>query len=490
MIKQQSFYLADLFVNPSELSLRTAAGAETSIQQKPMEVLAYLAQQYPALVSRQELIDFVWAGNSYVGEKALTNAIWQLRTVLQQLAESELISTVRKKGYRLAEEPIYPAAQSTAASISAEPAAMAAMPQRKKVLWPVAAVVLFILSGIVIYNQMIVSADDGAPQIVTLSKGNGRAMFPALSPDERYLVFSWRKFEMASNLYLLDLQHASKPPRQLTFSADDESRPLWSKDGRHIYFSSKTAIYGECYIMQLDTVTLASQRLAACNRHSTVYMDISADGRYLAFSGRLQSDGASLYQLDLQNPEAEPQAVPCLAKCEYRIRDIAFSPDGKYLALTRRAHRLSEEIYLHDLATGQEKKLTNGEEDILGLSWHPDSERLLFSAFRNGKRQGFLLNITDQQLQPLELDDFAWPSRITANGDVFYHSNSNVPQLGYLPLNQGITGAVFPLTAADARYEAPHYSKAQHALAYVSNESGYMEIWRADAKEHRKLPVL
>ena len=123
MIKQQSFYLADLFVNPSELSLRTAAGAETSIQQKPMEVLAYLAQQYPALVSRQELIDFVWAGNSYVGEKALTNAIWQLRTVLQQLAESELISTVRKKGYRLAEEPIYPAAQSTAASISAEPAA-------------------------------------------------------------------------------------------------------------------------------------------------------------------------------------------------------------------------------------------------------------------------------------------------------------------------------------------------------------------------------
>ena len=64
-------------------------------------------------------------------------------------------------------------------------------------------------------------------------------------------------------------------------------------------------------------------------------MDISADGRYLAFSGRLQSDGASLYQLDLQNPEAEPQSVPCLAKCEYRIRDIAFSPDGKYLALTR-----------------------------------------------------------------------------------------------------------------------------------------------------------
>lgn len=479
MITQQSFYLADLFINPSELSLSTADGVETSIQQKPMEVLAYLAQRHPALVSRQELIDSVWAGNSYVGEKALTNAIWQLRTVLQQLAEAELINTVRKKGYRLAVAPVFQAAHKPAPS-AAEPATKAGNVRQRRLLWPVVGAALFSLLAILLYTNMSLLAGDDAPQIVSLTKGNGRAMFPALSPDERYLVFSWRKFEMASNLYLMDLQNTTKAPRQLTFSADDESRPLWSKDGRHIYFSSKTAIYGECYIMQLDTVTLASQRLAACNRHSTVYMDISADGRYLAFSGRLQPDGASLYQLDLQNPEAEPQAVPCQANCEYRVRDMAFSPDGRYLALTRRAHRLSEEIYLHDLATGQEQKLTSGDEDIMGLAWHPDAERLLFSAFKHGKRQGFILNVTDKQLQPLALDDFAWPSRIMANGDVFYHSNNNVPQLGYLPLNQGVTGAIFPLTAADARYESPHYSKAQHALAYVSNESGYMEIWKAD----------
>ena len=59
MITQRSFYLAELLVNPAELSLCTAAGAGTSVQQKPMEVLAYLAQQHPALVSRLELIDVV-----------------------------------------------------------------------------------------------------------------------------------------------------------------------------------------------------------------------------------------------------------------------------------------------------------------------------------------------------------------------------------------------------------------------------------------------
>lgn len=482
MTTQQSFYLAELYVNPAELTLQTPAGQQTSVQQKPMEVLAFLAQQYPALVSRQQLIDNVWAGNAYVGEKALTNAIWQLRNVFEQLADAELISTVRKKGYRLAVAPVYQSHSGVAKT--AEPAPLAAknklVVRRSYSGFMAAGLVILALISAAFYYSFN-TPNKVEPEVSPLTKGSGRAMFPTLSPDERYLVFSWRKFEASSDLYLLDLQDSGKTPRQLTFSIDDESRPLWAKDGRHIYYSSKTAVYGECYIMQLDTVTLRSEKLAACNRHSTVYMDISADGRYLAFNGSVTPDGASLYQLDLQNPEAEPQPVPCQQNCQYRVRDLAFSPDGRYLAITRRAHRLSEEIYLHNLASGEELKLTSGEEDIMGMVWHPDGERVLYAALRHGKRQGFVLNVADKTTVSLDLEDFAWPTRITANGNVYYHSSSNVPQLGYLPLNKGVTGAVFPLTAAEARYEAPHYSKAQHALAYVSNESGYMEIWRADA---------
>lgn len=482
MATQQSFHLAELFINPAELTILTLAGEQTSVQQKPMEVLVFLAQQYPALVSRQELIDGVWAGNAYVGEKALTNAIWQLRNVLQQLADAELITTVRKKGYRLAVAPVYGA---EAADIPAEVVVAdknVALPAEKgRTLKITAALLLaFILVIAAFFYFYHSSPEEWQPEITALTKGSGRSMFPALSPDERYLVFSWRKFEAASDLYLLDLQDAAKAPRQLTFSMDDESRPLWAKDGRHIYYSSKTAVYGECLIMKLDTVTLVSQQLTACNRHSTVYMDVSPDGRYLVFNGSLKPDGSSLYQLDLQNPEAVPQALPCTQNCQYRVRDLVFSPDGRYLAVTRRAHRLSEEIYLHNLATGAEQKLTKSEEDILGLAWHPDGRRLIYSALRHGKRQGFVANLDDNSIHSLELEDFSWPTRVTSDGTVYYHTSSSVPQLGYLPLNKDVAGAVFPLTASEARYEAPHYSKVQHALAYVSNESGYMEIWKAD----------
>ncbi|MDX3772706.1 winged helix-turn-helix domain-containing protein [Chromatiaceae bacterium AAb-1] len=480
MTKHQSFYLGELLINPAESVIQTTAEA-ISMQQKPMEVLVFLALQHPRLVSRQELIDAVWAGNGYVGEKALTNAIWQLRNVLQQLSSDELIVTVRKKGYRLSVAPSYtgePVVEQPEVPV-APPAVISAPAAVAKYLAVVFFMLLIAAAGYITY---VLNADNSVAEaeVTTLTKGAGRAMFPALSPDERYLAFSWRKFESASDLYLIDLKDSSRPVKQLTFSADDESRPLWGKDNRHIYYSSKTAIYGECYIMKLDTVTLHSQKLAACNRHSTVYTDISPDGRFLVFNGSINKEGASLYQLDLQNPEASAQPIACKINCQYRARDLAFSPDGKYLAVTRRANRLSEEIYLHNLLTGAETKLTQGEEDVLGLVWHPDGKRLLYSALRHGRRQGYVMNTDTKSTASLELDDFAWPTRISHDGYVYYHTSSNVPQLGYLPLNKGVAGAVFPLTAAEARYEAPHYNKMQHALAYVSNESGYMEIWMAD----------
>lgn len=505
MIQQQPFYLADILINPLELTITNAAAEQLSIQQKPMEVLLFLAEQQPALVTRQQLIDVVWAGNAYVGEKALTNAIWQLRHALQQLAAEELIGTVRKKGYRLTVAPYVPKALpetenpvlmvpvTDAADVLAAPhnelssnSVSLINSNRRKRGYLALGVLCLLITALGISFYLNLFNPHRAAEVISVTQGSGRAIFPAVSSDGRYVAFSWRKFEAASDLYLLDLHDKDALPRQLTFSPDDESRPLWDKDNRHIYYSSQTAVYGECFIMKLDTITLNSHAVAKCNRHSTVYMDIAPDGRYLFFSGSLRPDGRSVYRLDLHNSEAIPEALPCAQNCQYRVRDLAFSPDGRYLAITRRAHRLSENIYLHDLHTGEEQQLTLGEEDIMGLSWHPDGQRLVYAALRNGKRQGFVMDIAKQQITPLELEHFSWPAQVTAAGSVFYHSSSSVPQLGYLPLKHDVAGAVFPLTASEARYEAPDYNDVLQALVYVSNESGYMEIWRADPQMEKR----
>jgi Tol biopolymer transport system component/DNA-binding winged helix-turn-helix (wHTH) protein len=470
---QRAFYLAGVFINPAELTISTPNLDSVSVQQKPMEVLVYLAQHYPALVSRQQLIDSIWLGNNYVGEKALTNAIWQLRNVLPKPHAEELILTVRKKGYRLTVSPKFTEPQ-------LEQQDQAELTQSKSpIKWALLGIILCLVIAMVWANQAIF-ADSAQPEISRVTNGVGRALFPTISPDGRYLVFTWRKLAASSDLYMIDLQDSSQTPKQLTFSDNNESRALWSQDNRTLYYSSKTAVYGECQIMRLDTLTLAATQISSCGRHSRLYMDESADGRYLVYSGKPAADGSSLYLLDLQNPEAEPTTLPCSEYCQYRSRDVAFSPDGQYLALTRRVHRLSEDLYVLNLVTGEERKFTEDQEDILGLSWHPDSQRLVYASLRHGKRHAFMLDIRDGRHHDLDLDNFAEPSKITQNGELYYFSSTNIPQLGYLPVNQGVPAAIVRLTSTIARYEDPHYNQPQGAIAYVSNESGYMEIWMSD----------
>ena len=57
-------------------------GEKVAAQPKVMELLQVLVQRYPEVVSRNELIEGVWQGNEIIGEKALTDTIWQLRQLL------------------------------------------------------------------------------------------------------------------------------------------------------------------------------------------------------------------------------------------------------------------------------------------------------------------------------------------------------------------------------------------------------------------------
>lgn len=47
-----------------------------TLQPKLIEVLCYLSEHYSRIIPREELIENIWAGNNYVGEKALTNTVW------------------------------------------------------------------------------------------------------------------------------------------------------------------------------------------------------------------------------------------------------------------------------------------------------------------------------------------------------------------------------------------------------------------------------
>ena len=188
---EQPFSIGNCHVQPLEYSIQIGDKDKQSLQPKFVEVLCYLAEQYPRVIPRNELIEEVWAGNSYVGEKALTNAIWHLRQSLKN-DNNDVIETIRKVGYRLLVEPIWldKVVQKPHITNSEN---KAPLDQFKQLLNVKYATVLLVITFLII-GFKLQNSDNGhnhsAPQITQITKSPGTELFAAPSPDGRYLVYS------------------------------------------------------------------------------------------------------------------------------------------------------------------------------------------------------------------------------------------------------------------------------------------------------------
>jgi DNA-binding winged helix-turn-helix (wHTH) protein len=94
----EPFQIADRTVFPTRNRVRGPAG-EVQIEPKAMDVLCTLAGRSGEVMSREALIDAVWAVR-FGGDESLTRVVSMLRKTLGASA----IETVSKRGYRLAAE--------------------------------------------------------------------------------------------------------------------------------------------------------------------------------------------------------------------------------------------------------------------------------------------------------------------------------------------------------------------------------------------------
>ena len=121
-----------------EPSLNRLSRGDTVIHLRPkaMDVLALLARQPGQVISRESIIDSVWA-KTFIADSALASAISELRKALgDDVQNPSYIETIQKRGYRLkpavaaAEEPCEPTMD------PAPPATMEPVPPAESVAGP------------------------------------------------------------------------------------------------------------------------------------------------------------------------------------------------------------------------------------------------------------------------------------------------------------------------------------------------------------------
>lgn len=207
---------------------------------------------------------------------------------------------------------------------------------------------------------------------------------PVLSPDGRQIVYERRFFDVMkdvrrSNLWLLD--SGSGQGRPLTTGSVNDGLAVWSPDGRRIAYVSGDGKQRQIFVRWLDSG--ATARITQLERPPSD-LAWSPDGRWLAFTTLAPEKAEPLAKL----PEAPKGAqwaepVKLIERTLYRADGAGYLEAG------------STHLFLVAAEGGAPRQLTRGEFDVSGTPvWARDGRSLFVAADKDA----------DRDFEPLETE--------------------------------------------------------------------------------------
>jgi eukaryotic-like serine/threonine-protein kinase len=214
-----------------------------------------------------------------------------------------------------------------------------------------------------------------------------------LSPDSSHVVVSG--LDAARNtrdLWTVDIKRGLRT--RFTFDAADEMSPVWSSDGRDIFFASRRR--GRLDIFKKPASGAGAETELLTDSQNNLYpSSVSPDGKALLFftGNALSSTGNDLWLLPLVG-EAKPKVF---VQTEFNETYPAFSPDGRWVAYTSSESGRNEVYVVPFPGPGGKWQVSQGGGAY--PRWRGDSAELFFqssagplmSASVDGRGSAFLV---------------------------------------------------------------------------------------------------
>ncbi|MCI0697103.1 winged helix-turn-helix domain-containing protein [candidate division KSB1 bacterium] len=479
----------DWLVQP-RLNRISNAGKTVRLPSKYMHVLVCLAERPGEPISREELMETVWK-DTIVVEESLTRAISELRKIFNDNTKhAQYIETIPKIGYRLIAPVTHGHASSTADSTSADQSTLqnpeVSLTRSKRrfsqsVLFIMGVIALLAAAWRVWGPFHLLKETASVPMIRTfpLTSYQGIERQPALSSDGQKLAFVWNGGTAQTEaLYVKDI--GSDQSMRLIDSASD---PVWSPDGRHLAFV-RHSLEG-CTIFKISSSGGPGQKLLEIAREAHPFdPSWSPDGHWLVYS--LQRNGQdSLYLLSLETREHKSLGAPPAGAHD---RKPVFSPDGKNVAFLRAAYGKTE-IYSIPVNGGEAARLTQRQHRISDFDWMPDSRALVLATqeglwklrIADGKEE--LLAAAVASIDHISMAQKSWRLAYEQASE-----DKNLYQISLVPhgKNEAQPSQLIGSSRTDAQ---PAISPDGKWIAFVSDRSGHLQIWKSDWKEESATPL-
>ena len=181
--------------------------------------------------------------------------------------------------------------------------------------------------------QIYVMNADGSGQ-TRMTKDNGVDMSPAWSPDGTKIVFQGRRNGPTNQIYVMNADGSAQTP--LTDGTFSDENPAWSPDGRKIAYASYRQFTSRIFVM-------------------------NADG-----SGETPLTGPRFAYLP------------------------KWSPDGRKIAYTDYTEAFA--LYVMDADGTNRAQIAPTSGNAAGADWSPDGTRFVFSTFRDGVNQIYVMS--------------------------------------------------------------------------------------------------
>jgi tricorn protease len=279
-----------------------------------------------------------------------------------------------------------------------------------------------------------VSAEGGTPMPVSGDR-YANEFFSASSPDGRLLALTARGIASAqwwrhghshldeAEIWLRDLTAPDAPSawRAVTKGGAKELWPMWSGDGRSLYFISDRS--GAENIWQVDAAPGATAR----------QITRFTDGRLLWPSATARADtivferNFRVWKLDTASGKAAEVSITRLGaptgpsvehmRLTGQFQDLALSPDGKKVAFAARG-----EIFAASAKDGGDAtRVTMTPAAESQVAWSPDSRRIVYASERSGPARLFTYDFPssrETQLTPGEGDEGDYGPRFSPDGAI------------------------------------------------------------------------
>jgi len=377
-------------------------------------------------------------------------------------------------------------------------------PHRALLIW-VIALVFFGIVGALWFSRSAHKAPESTLTAVPFVTYPGFQGIPTFSPDGNQVAFSWDGEKRDNFDIYVKLIGTGGPPLRLTSNPAGDYSPSWSPDARFIAFVRDLS-REKAAVLVIPALGGPERKIAEIFSPSATELPSpnlawSPDGKWLAVSDRASpTDPSALCLLSVETGEKRKLTSPSAQV--FGDGAPAFSPDGRALVFSRWNDFSIGDLYLLNLGspddpkpTGEARRVTFENRGAFSPAWTADGREIVFTDGEGIWRADTGSKGPDTKARQItSLGGNVWGLAVSTHGQRLayvhriFQSNigrANVPGLdggpssgnGRSPKTLGPTSFISS-TRSDS---APQYSRDGKRIAFMSNRSGFPEIWSCDS---------